>query len=708
VKVLLVNPSRFYSEPWISGELQHLFALHSYLRARCPDVEVDVIDLERELSAPINDLEIAEFLPLARAALATAGFDVVGISCWSSLHYLASIEVAHLCREINPGCTIVVGGYHPSAVPADFTFAGSPFDYVVVGEGERALGDIVSRGAPRTAATEIVQGTPVELADAPLLWDEYRYFRDSDHVGIWLTRGCPYACGYCLDRLTRWRGYSPARAVEELGRLHRMLPRVKQVNLLDPIFGLNPGWRRAFLEELAAARLDLEYWGETRVDVLDEEDVRRLAELRFQMDLGLDACTPRMIEIMMKARHPDRYLRSFIETDEAMTRHGVPHMIYLILNYPGETPESLQETTAFWTRYCHEHPGSAGALSAQSFKAFPGCEVYDRFADYEARYGARMLHPRWWAERRPNQMDLAGQVVPSTALAEAGQLSSWQTVKEAIEAASRQATGEVIRRELLGSTAGPRLLADARSLVATRRFALDPDTHLQIYPNRRSFLFNFTTGWVFLCSERETGWLEELLAGGPSRAEAHSEAQSEMPPPSGERERREAFCERLIGGRFLRVEVAPPPLLPSGRACRAIVHTALGRMEFALLPDEAPRTAASFVHLARSGYYDGLAIERSHPGAYLAAGAYLPGGEPPYVLRAEHGARPSRRGSLWMSIGRDGARFAICRAPWPGLDATGAVFGEMSSGWETLDRLGRGDLLLKVEIDDRDPHAASR
>jgi cyclophilin family peptidyl-prolyl cis-trans isomerase len=124
----------------------------------------------------------------------------------------------------------------------------------------------------------------------------------------------------------------------------------------------------------------------------------------------------------------------------------------------------------------------------------------------------------------------------------------------------------------------------------------------------------------------------------------------------------------------------------------------MGPIEFELLSAEAPRTVASFVHLARSHHYDGLLIEKSHPGAYLVAGGHLMSGEPLYVLEAERTVRKSRRGSLWMAVGRDGARFTICRAPWPALDGVGSVFGELRSGDSLLDRLTRGDPIVRVEI----------
>ena len=195
------------------------------------------------------------------------GFDIVGISCWTSLHYLAAVAVAEICKELNPEGTVVVGGYHPSSLPGDFAYPGSPFDYVVIGEGEVAFQQITAGRIPKEAHPQVVQGTPVEMAEVELLWGEYKYYRSADDVSLWLTRGCPFRCGFCLDRLTKWRGYSPARAVAELKRMTRALPSVKSVGFLDPIFGLNRAWRREFLDALLGADLNLAYWGETRADL---------------------------------------------------------------------------------------------------------------------------------------------------------------------------------------------------------------------------------------------------------------------------------------------------------------------------------------------------------------------------------------------------------------------------------------------------------
>ena len=73
---------------------------------------------------------------------------------------------------------MVVGGYHPSSLPSDFAYPGSPFDYVVLGEGEMGiLQQIVAGKVPKEAHPQIVQGAGVEIEQVDLRWDEYKYYR---------------------------------------------------------------------------------------------------------------------------------------------------------------------------------------------------------------------------------------------------------------------------------------------------------------------------------------------------------------------------------------------------------------------------------------------------------------------------------------------------------------------------------------------------
>ena len=122
-------------------------------------------------------------------------------------------------------------------------------------------------------------------------------------------------------------------------------------------------------------------------------------------------------------------------------------------------------------------------------------------------------------------------------------------------------------------------------------------------------------------------------------------------------------------------------------------------MAFELLPEEAPRTVANFVHLARLAYYDGMRLSCAYPGVYVETGVVLSRhGGPGYSLPREPTPRPHGRGSLSMDIGQHTSRFTICRRGWPDLDGHQTVFGEMIAGWDVLDRLLKGDGIGQVEI----------
>ena len=67
---------------------------------------------------------------------------IVGITCGSAT-YRRCIETAHAIKEALPTCKIVVGGWHASYVP-DSLLENPEIDYVVMGEGERAVTELAT------------------------------------------------------------------------------------------------------------------------------------------------------------------------------------------------------------------------------------------------------------------------------------------------------------------------------------------------------------------------------------------------------------------------------------------------------------------------------------------------------------------------------------------------------------------------------------
>lgn len=152
-----------------------------------------------------------------------------------------------------------------------------------------------------------------------------------------------------------------------------------------------------------------------------------------------------------------------------------------------------------------------------------------------------------------------------------------------------------------------------------------------------------------------------------------------------------------------------PDELPAYReealASRVRIATDKGDMLLQLFPDDAPNHAAAFLKLAKAGFYDGTTFHRVEPGFVIQGGDPDGNGTggPGYHLKAEFNSRPHLRGTLAMARASDpnsaGSQFYICLADARFLDGQYTVFGEMTDGFETLDKIRRGDVMRKVTVE---------
>lgn len=118
-----------------------------------------------------------------------------------------------------------------------------------------------------------------------------------------------------------------------------------------------------------------------------------------------------------------------------------------------------------------------------------------------------------------------------------------------------------------------------------------------------------------------------------------------------------------------------------------------------LYPDIAPNTVRNFIHLARSGFYDGTIFHRVVPGCVIQGGDPLGTGTggPGYSIRGEFAANgfpndlKHTRGVVSMARTQDpnsaGSQFFIMVADAPHLDGHYAAFGRVVEGMEEVDRI---------------------
>lgn len=149
-----------------------------------------------------NRYSIAALMPLLNGALLTdrprAGIMLYSIATPQAQRVYSEVDGA---REDGIDAVFIAGGPHPSARPAE---ALEHFDYVVIGEGEETLPEIIRallfggdplsvRGVAFKRAGRVMFTGP----RAPVDLDSYPPFKMPLMAPLEISRGCPWGCAYC-------------------------------------------------------------------------------------------------------------------------------------------------------------------------------------------------------------------------------------------------------------------------------------------------------------------------------------------------------------------------------------------------------------------------------------------------------------------------------------------------------------------------------
>jgi len=146
---------------------------------------------------------------------------------------------------------------------------------------------------------------------------------------------------------------------------------------------------------------------------------------------------------------------------------------------------------------------------------------------------------------------------------------------------------------------------------------------------------------------------------------------------------------------------------------KATIRTGKGDIKLNLFDDQTPLTAASFLNLAKRGYYDGLTFHRVIDNFMIQGGCPLGSGTggPGYNFENEivEGLRHDRPGILSMANagpGTNGSQFFITHVPTDWLDGKHTVFGAVvdDDDQKVVNSIAAGDRIETVEVHD-DPTA---
>ncbi|MBP2663252.1 MAG: B12-binding domain/radical domain protein [Firmicutes bacterium] len=275
--------------------------IHSSLALRClasfcqaPGRTIAV----REYTVNNGLLEILSDLYVCHAT-------VIGLACYI-WNIEASLQLAALIKKIQPKTIVVLGGPEVSYQPEDILREHEAVDYIVLGEGEQtleALLTMLSQGqkvesvpglayrGPQDIVTSLPQQV-TQLDDIPFPYthEEMRALKDKI-LYYESSRGCPFACQYCLSSATAGvRFVSLARVLRDLQFF--IEHDVKQVKFVDRTFNARKEHYFPILKFLAQQTCRTNFHFEIAADIWDQEVVEFLRQVpvgRFQFEIGIQS-----------------------------------------------------------------------------------------------------------------------------------------------------------------------------------------------------------------------------------------------------------------------------------------------------------------------------------------------------------------------------------------------------------------------------------
>jgi anaerobic magnesium-protoporphyrin IX monomethyl ester cyclase len=351
--------------------------------------QVEILD-NYLLNKPINDVKqiVGKLSP-----------EIVGIGCTSNT-YQRCVETAKAVKEVLPSCKIVVGGPHPSSMPESM-LQHPEIDYVVIGEGERAMVDLANsiRNGEDDSAIATIPGVAFkrerrivktaqsfieDLDQIPYparhLLPMHLYDREIDYLSVKsvdtmnVMRGCPYKCNWCnVPRFwgQKFRAFSPARVVAEIDFLARNYG-TQGIYFVGDNFTFDKERTIQICELIRNSKLDIEWACDTAVNLISRDLLREMKGAGCRtLWFGVESGSPAILKKINRGITVQQVEHSI----KLCKEEGIKTAISFMLGIPGETTKDRKATLELAKKvdpdWCHFN----------IIIAYPGCSLYQEILE---------------------------------------------------------------------------------------------------------------------------------------------------------------------------------------------------------------------------------------------------------------------------------------------------------------------------------------
>jgi radical SAM superfamily enzyme YgiQ (UPF0313 family) len=329
--------------------------------------------------------EIAGFRP-DFVGLSLRNIDNASYPC--TRHYTEGYrEIANTVRRYSRA-PLLLGGPAFSIFPEELMRLLAA-DGGVVGDGEDELVRLCSGDTVSLRCADFPELQSVGFPDR--IDSMFPHFRKYRTIGVQTARGCPRRCIYCTYPVLeggRLRLRSPAVVADELAFLYRRHGR-RDFFFVDSVFNADEQHMEKVCRAVIGQRIPIRFSCYLAPRMSDPSLFTLLAESGcVAVDFGTDSCSDGMLTSLGKGFS----VSDVIETSRACRRAGIDFCHSLIFGGPGETRETVQETTR---RMDEINPKAVVAMTG--IRIYPGTAIEQiALRDGLIFAGEDLLAPRFY------------------------------------------------------------------------------------------------------------------------------------------------------------------------------------------------------------------------------------------------------------------------------------------------------------------------
>jgi radical SAM superfamily enzyme YgiQ (UPF0313 family) len=379
-----------------------LMYLSSYLKSKQHDVTL--IDICYNILTGETFSSDRLYAKRLLADIRKANPDIIGMTLFSR----ELNQIAQLCSLIKrefPSVVIVLGGSHPTAMPEETLTQISGCDFVVRGEGEQVLHELIGCLSRNTSVAaikgisfrsngrrQIVSNADADvissldslpLPDRESLLDNYRrgVYRSllfgSPVDNVMTSRGCAFSCNFCSKVCVRYRSLSPASVIREIDWIISAI-RPSTIQFMDDAFTLENGRCEAILDMMIERKYPCKFTARSRVDAVSDGLLKKMKRAGIDTIIyGFESGSQRMLDAFNKRTTVAQNIAACV----LAKKHRLNCFGHLMLFYPGETQDTLCETEAFIRR------AKPTLVQIHMFTPLPKTKIYEETKQNDSLVG---------------------------------------------------------------------------------------------------------------------------------------------------------------------------------------------------------------------------------------------------------------------------------------------------------------------------------